>query len=424
LKILITGASGYVGSQLVKINAIKKNHQIVLASRHRHDGVQQWVHFDLNNVSSCTVPESIEVIIHLAVDTSGNDEVRRHEVDAAKALIDEARKIGAKFLFASSQTAREDAPTNYGRTKWRIEQEVLAANGLVVRLGQVYGGPERGLFGTLTSFMQRLPVLPAFIPSPKVQPIHVDDCAEGLLKLVDHKSIKSGVYCLASPEPISFTQFLRSIAISRVRRRKFFVPVPAFLVKFTTGIISKKISTRLGLNRLNSLFDLPLMNTVADLEIVGLTLRPLSAGMHKSGNDRRCRLIQEGVALLTYILKEKPNSNLVRHYVRMAEKLRTGTALDIPVWMIRWPITLTLLDDRANTSLWQREEFAWRIDAATVIAEASRQGAARFLGSTKTMCPLTALFRMAVAVSSEIAWRLMRLVIPSSFLGLSKKKSL
>ena len=421
---LITGSSGYIGSQLLK-KAMKNNHQIVLASRHPHDGVQQWVYFDLNNASSCTVPESIEVIMHLAADTSGNDEVKLHEIDAAKALVDEASKIGAKFLFVSSQTAREDAPTSYGRTKWYIEQKVLAANGLVVRLGQVYGGPERGLFGTLTSFVQRLPVLPAFIPSPKVQPIHVDDCAEGLFKLVDHKNIKSGVYCLASPEPISFTQFLRSIANNRVRGRVFFVPVPTFLVKLTTGIIGKKLAASLGLNRLNSLLDLPLVNSVADLETIGLTLRPLSSGMHRSGNDRRCRLIQEGTALLAYILKEKPNSKLVRRYVRMVEKLRTGTALDIPAWMIRWPITLTLLDnDRASTPLWQREEFAWRIDAATVIAEASRQGAARFLGSNKTMLPLAALFRMATAVSSEIAWRLIRLVIPSSVLCFSKKKRL
>jgi len=423
MKILITGSSGYIGSQLVK-NAIKNHHQIVLASRHPYDDEQQWVYFDLNNASSCTVPESIEAIIHLAADTSGNDKTRRYEIDTAKALISAANEIGANFLFVSSQTAREDAPTSYGRTKWRIEQEVVAANGLVVRLGQVYGGPERGLFGTLTNFVRHLPVLPAFIPSPEVQPIHVDDCAEGFLKLVDHKNMESGVYCLASPEPISFTQFLRSIAISRVRRRKFFVPVPTFLVKLTASLIGKKLSASLGLNRLNSLLDLPLMNTAADLEAIGLKLRPLSAGMHKSGNDRRCRLIQEGTALLAYILKEKPNSALVRRYVRMVEKLRTGAALDIPVWMIRWPIALSLLDDRASSSLWQREEFAWRIDAATIIAEASRQGAARFLGSTKTMWPLAALSRMIVAVISEITWRLLRLVIPSSTLHFSKKKEL
>jgi NADH dehydrogenase len=383
------------------------------------------VSFDLNNASSFIMPDKIEVIIHLAADTSGNDEVGLRELEAAKALVSAASEVGAIFLFVSSQTAVENAPTSYGRTKWLIEQEVLAVNGLVVRLGQVYGGPERGLFGILTNLVRRLPVQPAFMPSPKVQPIHVDDCAKGLLKLVDHKNMKSGVYCLASSEPISFTQFLRSIAISRVRRRIFFVPVPAFLVQCTTRIIGKKLSASLGLNRLNSLFDLPLMNTAADLETIELKLRPLSSGMHRSGNDRRCRLIQEGAALLEYILKEKPNSNLVRRYVRMVEKLRTGTALDIPTWMMRWPITLTLLDDRAITSLWQRDEFAWRIDAATVIAEASRQGAARFLGSsTQTTWPLAAFFRMAIAVSLEITWRLVRLVIPSSALCFSKKKGL
>jgi len=38
---------------------------------------------------------------------------------------------------------------------------------------------KRGLFGTLVKVVRRLPLLPTFLPAPKIQPIHVDDLAEG-----------------------------------------------------------------------------------------------------------------------------------------------------------------------------------------------------------------------------------------------------
>ena len=322
----------------------------------------------------------------------------------------------------SSQTAREDAPTNYGRLKWRIEQEVLAANGLVVRLGQVYGGAERGLFGTLVRLIQCLPVLPAFMPSPLIQPIHVDDCAKGLLNLVELKETRSGVYCLASPEPISFTKFLRAIAQQRVRKHKFFLPFPTSLVKLLAIIIGVRLAEKLGLYRLTSLFDLPVMETTQDLKAVGLCLRPLSSGMHRSGSDRRRKLIKEGIALLTYLLRETPSSELIRRYVRMIEELRMGAPVDIPTWLFFWPASLALLDDRKLASSQALKEFCWRVDAATVIAEASLQGAFRFLGSTRSIWQVTALTKIVAAVGSEFVWRLLRFFLPLSFLCLFKKR--
>lgn len=421
MNILITGASGYIGNCLVEIS-LANHHQIVTASRRPHESVPVWLSFNLNNSSSLMLSEDIDAVIHLAADTSGRDIDEQNEVLSARALVAAASRINAKFLFVSSQAAREDAPTSYGRTKWRIEQEVLAANGLVVRLGLVYGGLERGLFGTLVNLVRRFPVLPAFVPSPLIQPIHVADCANGLLRLVESRGIRSGVYCLASPEPISFTEFLRSVARNRLRARRFFVPVPIPLVRFFTRIIGNELAAKFGLQRLDSLFNLPLMNTAVDLDTIGLELRALHAGMHRSGDDNRRRLIREGSALLTYLMKEKPNSELVRRYVRMVERLRAGTPLDLPSWLFRWPLTLALLDERTVVNSPQLEEFAWRVDAATVISEASVQGAVRFLGSTRSAKPYIAFFRMALAIGSELVWRVMRIIFPTSLLNTSGRR--
>lgn len=418
MKILITGASGYIGCRLVK-NAIVNNHHIIAASHKSYNKNLDWIYFDLGEKPSFQLPEPVDVIFHLAANTTNKDINEQYEIAAANELISASLECGAKFVFVSSQAAREDAPTSYGRVKWRIEQDVLKAKGVVVRLGQVYGGPERGLFGTLTNFVRRLPALPAFMPPPLVQPIHVDDCAAGLLKLVELDGVQSGVYCFASPQPISFTKFLRSIARHRVHRCKLFVPVPVALVRFMARLLGPKLSIKYGLNRLNSLVELPTMNTAADMEAIGLELRSLQSGMHRSGSDQRRRLIQEAYALLVYILKTKPHSDTVRRYVRMIEQLHEGVPMCLPSLMIRWPVFIALLDNQTLINSPQEGIFNWRIDAATLIAEASTQGAYRFLGAAQPVWRVTALVQMMAAVFSDLLWRILRLIIPSSLLRIS-----
>ena len=411
MNIIVTGASGYIGSRFVSY-ALMHNHHIISASRQRLDIAQQWMEFDLNNSAEIILPEEVDAVIHLGANTSSAEDYSEHEVAAAKKMQAAANNCGAKFIFVSSQAAREDAPTIYGRTKWRIEKNVLTHSGFVIRLGQVYGGQKRGLFGTLVNLVERLPVLPAFIPSPFIQPIHVDDCAMALLRFVELKDKRSDVYCLGSVTPVSFTDFLQAISNNRLRCYKFFVPTPVFLISFFSKILGEQLANKFGLYRLNSLFDLPLMDTENDMHDIGIELRPLFSGMHRSGDNRRRRLIHEGTALLTYILREKPTSTLVRRYVRMVEKLKKGEPLAISTWLLRWPASLVLLDNPRASKTKFMNEFIRRVDAATVLAEASGQGAVRFLGAMESMWKITSLFKIITAVTLELVWNVIRLILP------------
>ena len=410
MKLVITGLSGYIGERLAA-HALSRGHIVVAASRRPlASSVYTWMQYELASEAPIELPAGTNAVIHLAANTSsglGMDD--DFEVLAAKALIAGAEQSKAKLVFVSSQTARSNAPTVYGRTKWRIEQEVLAAGGWVVRPGQVYGGCERGLFGTLVGAVRQLPVILAFLPAPKVQPIHIDDLAEGMLRIVELDDIPPGVLCLASPEPVSFTRFMLAIASGRVRRQRWLVPIPVMLIHAVGGVLGRRLRIRLGLERLNSLFELPLMDTANDLQRLRLSLRSLPSGMHPSGGDRRRWLICEGQALLTYVLKERPGTSLLRRYVRAVEKLRGGSLLDLPAWTLRLPIALALLDDRAFALSARGAEFAWRLDAATTLAEATTQGARRFLGFGRSSGSLMSLISISRAVVAEIVWRVLRI---------------
>ncbi len=407
MKMLITGATGYIGTYLIEV-ALKYGHEVVIASRKKPlNFTGTWLFFDLLSNDSFTLPTGTDAVFHLAANTaSANFAQEDCEVNAAKKLIISAQKAGAKFIFVSSQAARLDAPTLYGRTKWHIEQKVLSAGAWVVRPGQVYGGQLRGLFGTLVDTVKRLPILPAFIPAPKVQPIHVVDLVMGLLIVAERSDVPTGVYCLAAPEPVMFSKFLGEIAKSRLRCWRIFVPIPVIAI----NALGELVRTKLGLERLRSLFDLLIMDTAADLKQLGIVLRPLGAGMHPSGNNRRRYLLREGGALLTYVLKVRPGCAVLRRYVRAVENLRSGESLGLPTIFLNHPVLLSLFVQSSWRDKTIGAEFIWRLDAATMLAESTPIGASRYLGLGSQQGLLKSLTLMTTAVINEIFWRILRVL--------------
>lgn len=372
-------------------------------SRRPVPAASDWLHLDLNSTAPIAVPADIDVVVHLAAILDDPEGGAERDIEATNSLIAATRATDALFVFISSQTARENAPTAYGRTKWRLERDVLAAGGVVVRLGQVYGGAAAGLFETLSNLVRTLPVLPAFWPSPLIQPLHVDDCAQALLVIAVRGERRATPYCIAAAEPLPFTDFLRALANHRLHKYRLFIPVPRALLRLAASILDERFAMRLGLNRLNSLFQLPTMETAADLRALGLELRSLATGMSRSGTGRR-QVLREGTTLLSYVLRTRPDHSLVRRYARAIEQLRGGAALSLPGMLHRCPATVVLMEGGALANSALGAELRWRIDAATAIAEASRQGSRRFLSETSPHLS-NALWHLSMAVGAELIAR-------------------
>lgn len=408
MRILVTGATGYIGQRVVAL-AARSGHEVVAATRQRPLNLDlPWTEFDFARPQSFVMPSAVDVVVHLAAVTTASDVGPEAEIGAARRLVEEGRRAGARLIFVSSQVARHDAPTPYGRIKWSIEQMFAEAGGISIRPGQVYGGPERGLFGLLVRLVRALPVLPAFLPAPQIQPIHVDDLASGILATIERGAPFTGVLCLGSPVPISFTMFLATIAQERLNSRCIFVPVPTAIVLFGVNLLGSSLAARLGLDKLKSLFEVPPMETAGDLDSLGLTLRPIASGIVKSGDSRRRQLAAEGRALLGYILGHRPASAIVRRYVRVIETLRKGQSLGLAAFFLRNPAFLALLDTPASRST-PNHETGWRLCAAMIIAEATAEGAQRFLGNPARSLrrPFAATLSIVKAITLTAFWRLM-----------------
>lgn len=409
MRVLVTGATGYIGRHLTRRLA-RNGHEVVAATRSRViSEVMGWMPFDLREATAIDLPPRVAVVIHLASSApSGNNDF---ELLSNRRLLEAAKRRGAKYIFMSSQTARQDAPTQYGRNKWRMEQDVLAEGGIVVRPGQVYGGDERGLFGEIVRLVRRLPFLPAFLPAPNVQPIHVDDLAEGLVVLSEREGVGGVVWRLASSQPVSFTRFLREIGRYRLGKRRCFLPVPTVVIRAIGHLVPK--GSRIGgsIERLISLFDLPVMETADDLGRLGFKLRSLRSGLSQSAHGDRRGLIVEGRALLRYVLGERPRSAVIRRYVRAVEEVRDGLPMPLPTLVVAMPTSFALLESNPACTAEIGGELIWRVNAATLLAEATPEGATRFLGGQGRSGWVSAAANVVQALAAELFWRSLRIIL-------------
>jgi NADH dehydrogenase len=408
--LVVTGATGYIGCHVVACGR-RRGWVVIAATRTAPSSSLPWIRYRLEDeVDAESVPAG-SVIIHLAAETDHpTDASAATELRAAERLSDVAQRRGARVIFVSSQTARSDAPTIYGRGKWRIEQEMERRGHDVVRPGLVYGGAPRGIFAALVLRVRAMPVLPALWPAPLVQPIHVDDFATALLLVAERADGPPARWCLAAPESVSFTRFLRSVARDRLRVRRLFVPFPGMVVRMLVRWPGAAESSP-NLLRLHSLIELPRLDSRADLATLGVRLRGLETGMHPSGSGRRRRLASEGRALIGYVLGQAAPLALVRRYVQAIEKLADGAPLSLPGWACRWPALIALFDQRLPLADAGSAALDWRLCAAVAIAEASPVGARAFLATGEGRGRANVLARLVAIATSELAWRFLRLVL-------------
>lgn len=412
MKIAITGSTGYIGKSLA-LAAINSGYDLVCLSRICHrEFMGEWLHFDISSIIVPPLPINTKVVVHLAILKEGGiSDLDNQEILVARSLMAEAKRVGAKFIFISSQTARVDAPTLYGRRKWIIEQDVISAGGTVVRPGLVYGGDGNGLFGELCKLVRRFYLLPNFCPSPKIQPIHIEDLVAAILKISNLDTSVGKVFHLGSVLPVMFTDFLKALAKNHLNVWRVFVPFPSMIIIWSRPIFNGFTS----LARLNSLFDLPIMKTSDDLAELDIVLRGIDLGMRPSINSNERLLVQEATALYSYVMKVTPSSREIARYLSAIRQLRGGLPLQLPIMFINYPIMLSLLEGHIKSLPHSKftEEFQWRINATMRIAEATIYGAKRFSGLGTSNGKLKSCIGIFLAIfKSVIIFMLARIFAP------------
>jgi NADH dehydrogenase len=375
-RIAVTGATGHVGGALVR-RLQREGIPVVAIGRRRAPGVEEFRSAELGSVPASGLLDGIDAVVHLAADTGSGNISAEAEVAFAEGLSRVAADAGCRFVFVSSQAASETAPSRYGQTKYRIERLLLPKGAVIVRAGQVYGGPAAGLFGLLCRLVRAMPVLPDLRPRIQVQPIHVDDLASALVAAACEPKLKGRVLMVAGP-PLSFGDFLAAIARHREGRWRARLPVPSAWLRIVLKLVSPVLGKRYDPTRLDSLTSLVPTDARADLAVLGMAPRPLADGLSRSGRSRHRLLLESGRFAAALGLGQIPGT-MRRRYVRALECHGVKTALELPFWLMAAPRWIACLDLPSQRRDPDPGSLAWRLDVVTRLAEAEPALARRFL---------------------------------------------
>jgi uncharacterized protein YbjT (DUF2867 family) len=235
-RVLLTGASGFVGREILR-QLLAQGHEVVAVARSLRGGdilpgVIQ-VAADVTGIGWQRWCEGCSAAIHLVgiireAPRTGVTFDRTHRL-ATEQVIKTCREIGIpRLVHMSTLGAKQTGPTPYLRSKWEGEQAVRGS-GLrwTIFRPSVIFGPGDGLSSVLAAALRRFPVFPVFGDGRySLQPVAVEEVARCFVDAIDLPAAVGETYELGGPEAITYDELLRRVAAAvGVRRSLVHLPL-------------------------------------------------------------------------------------------------------------------------------------------------------------------------------------------------------
>jgi uncharacterized protein YbjT (DUF2867 family) len=257
MRILVVGASGYIGGRLVPLLAAK-GHEPVLMSR---DSQSLEARFPQATVVTAdlldpeTLPsalERVDVAYYLA-HSMGSGERRFADRDraAARNFALAAKQAGVSrmvYLGGLGDDSTELSPHLASRQETGAQ---LAAHGVPVTefRAAVIIGSGSASFEILRHMTERLPIMitPRWVAT-RCQPIGIADVLDYLLGALDHPEV-TGIVELGGPDILSYGDMMRAYARIRGLHR-LMIPVPVLTPRLSSYWVSLISPVQAGIARL------------------------------------------------------------------------------------------------------------------------------------------------------------------------------
>lgn len=246
--ILITGATGYVGTHLVQrlrergepLRALVRDEKA--AARARGAGMDAPIGDVTDPESLRRAMEGVRTVIHLvAIITEKHDTFERNIAQGTRNMVAAAKMAGVtRFLHMSANGAQDNPRYPYLRAKWQAEQAVIGS-GIpysILRPSLIFGEGDQ-FFNTLAGVVRLNPVVPVVGDGTSMfQPIWVEDVCSCFVKMLDDDAYLGKACAVGGPEQLSYEDLL-DIIMRVLGKRKPKLHVPVALMKPLAALMEK-----------------------------------------------------------------------------------------------------------------------------------------------------------------------------------------
>jgi nucleoside-diphosphate-sugar epimerase len=244
-KLVLTGAGGLVGQNLIVELKAQGWRNLVVIDKHAHNlGILRELHPDVTAIDADLAEpgtwarhfDGADAVIQLHAQITGKhtDDFVRNNIDATRHVLDAAHATAVPYLVhISSSVVNSVADDDYTRTK-RAQEALVAESGLrhcILRPTLMFGWFDPKHLGWLSRFMARTPVFP--IPGDgryMRQPLYERDFCRCIVRCLETRP-DGAIYDICGDTRIDYIDIIRTI--KRVKGlRTPIVRIPYRLFRF------------------------------------------------------------------------------------------------------------------------------------------------------------------------------------------------
>lgn len=255
MRILVTGAGGFVGRSLCPVLA-QRGHEVLAGVRGTGAGDSAFVRFDLGDLETgVRWPAelgSVDVIVHLAGmahSRAAEETIRRINVEGTAALVRAASGRAGRIVFLSSikvhgeesgekpiaETDARNPEDAYGRTKLAAENllpEAARAGGMqytILRPPLVYGPGVKANFLALMKVIEKGWPLPLAGIRNRRSLVYVGNLTDAIARCAESPAAAGRTYCVSDGAAVSTPDLCCAIGAALGRPARLFAFPQALL---------------------------------------------------------------------------------------------------------------------------------------------------------------------------------------------------
>ena len=250
MKVFLTGATGFIGSHLLR-RLLRDGYAVRALARHRSDDAEttpssanlEWIQDDVLSPSLSSAIRGCDAVINLVgiIREQGKQTFDAVHHQATRNLVCAGRGAGVQlFVQMSALGARPENASRYHVTKFAAEEEVRKSGlpYVILRPSLIFG-PGSAFIDQMIGVMRAIPLLRP-VPGTgeyRFRPMHVDDVAECFVQSLNNSAARGQTIDLVGAEELTLENITDEIA-AYLGVHKTVVHIPIPLMKIAARLFS------------------------------------------------------------------------------------------------------------------------------------------------------------------------------------------